>query len=272
MIRPFTIACAVLAAGSGLFLYTKKHETTVLDQKITKIVQETQKVRSQTAMLRTEWALLNQPDRLNVLAARFVPDLHPMTPDQFVRMASVESRLPAPGSRPTPADPREGLHEVVNRAATEAHLPLPAAPVTHPVVPVTHAPVIAAAAPQPLPATPRIVTAKAVAIPRPVHPRADRIVHSPDTELASAATTRPVVPHLSTGRSDVTPSVRLVSYHGTRPTPVVATAWHSQPVHQVREASLTRVAEEERPRVRHHASSALGNDGDALPPPVPLAN
>lgn len=271
MIRPFTIACAVLAAGSGLFLYTKKHETTVLDQKITKIVQETQKVRSQTAMLRTEWALLNQPDRLNTLAARFVPDLHPMAPDQFVRMASVEARLPAPGSRAAAIDPREGLHEVVNRAATEAHLPLPATPVVRPAAPVTHAPAIAAVTPQPLPTTPHVMTAKAIP-PHAAHPHADRIVHSPDTELASVATTRPVAPHLSTARSDVTPSVRLVSYRGTRPTPVVATAWHSQPAHQVREASLTRVAEEERPRIHHHASSALGNDGDALPPPVPLAN
>ena len=270
MIRPFTIACAVLAAGSGLFLYTKKHETTVLDQKITKIVQETQKVRSQTAMLRTEWALLNQPDRLNILATRFLPALHPMEPDQFVRMASLEEHLPAPGSRVAPVDPRESLHEVVNRAATEAHLPLPATPVVRPALPVTHAPVIAAA-PQPLPTTSHVMTAKITA-PRTAHPHADRIIHSQDTELASVATTRPAAPHLSTARSDVTPSVRLVSYHGPRPTPVVATAWHSQPAHQVREASLTRVAEEERPRFHHHASSALGNDGDALPPPVPLAN
>lgn len=266
MIRPFTIACAVLAAGSGLFLYTKKHETTVLDQKITKVVQETQKVRAQTAMMRTEWALLNQPDRLNTLAARFLPDLHPMAPDQFIRMASLEARLPNPGSRPVPTDPRESLHEVVNRAATEAHLPLPAPPVVHPVAPVQHAPVIASVTPAT--PTPHVMTARAIPT-HVAHPHADRIVHSPDMDLASA---RPVTPHVSaTPRSDVTPTVRLVSYHGARPTPLVAAAWHTQPVHQVREASLTRVAEE-RPRPHHHASSALGNDEDALPPPVPLAN
>ncbi|WP_408873153.1 hypothetical protein [Gluconobacter roseus] len=261
MIRPFTVACAVLAAGSGLFLYTKKHETTVLDQKITKIVQETQRVRGQTAMLRTEWALLNQPDRLNTLAARFVPSLHPMEPDQFIRMASLEARLPAPGSKAQPADPREGLHEVVNRAAEAAHLPLPA-PQT-----VTHTPAQSAPAPHPLVVAVATHPAPA-AKPVPAQPHVSH-AHNADTQLASAAPR--TITASARSHADSAPSVHLVSYRESHPAPLMVAAWHPQTVRVSHAAAPTRLAEE-RPHPHHAQLSALGNANDALPAPVPLAN
>ncbi|NVN42182.1 cell division protein FtsL, partial [Ameyamaea chiangmaiensis] len=116
MIRPFTLLCALLAGFSGLYLYSKKHQTTVLDQQITHIVDQTQQVRQQTAMLRTQWALLNQPDRLSTLATRFLPSLRPMAPEQFIRMASLEERLPAPGSAPAIDDTREAIGAAVAAA------------------------------------------------------------------------------------------------------------------------------------------------------------
>ena len=94
MIRPFTAICVLLAGASGLYLYTEKHRTTLLDQQISRIVQDTQHTRERTAMLRAEWALLNQPDRLAALAGRFLPDLHPLAPSQFVQMASLTQHLP----------------------------------------------------------------------------------------------------------------------------------------------------------------------------------
>ncbi|MBS1101808.1 hypothetical protein JK202_02060 [Gluconobacter sp. Dm-62] len=263
MIRPFTVACAVLAAGSGLFLYTKKHETTVLDQKITKIVQETQRVRGQTAMLRTEWALLNQPDRLNTLAARFVPALHPMEPDQFIRMASLEAHLPAPGSKAQPADPREGLHEVVNRAAEAAHLPLPApqtavhAPAPVQTAPASH-PVVVAMASHPV-----AVSKPAIDKPHTAHAR------SADTQLA-LATPRTATPPVH-AHPDSAPGVRLVSYRESHPAPLMVAAWHPQTVRVSHTAAVTRLAEE-RPHTHRTQLSALGNANDALPAPVPLAN
>ena len=105
MIRPFTAVCVLLAAGSGLYLYTEKHRTTVLDQQISQIIQNTRHVREHTAMLRAEWALLNQPDRLQSLAGRFLPELHPMAPAQFVQMAALSQRLPdiaPPAAAPAP--------------------------------------------------------------------------------------------------------------------------------------------------------------------------
>lgn len=263
MIRPFTVACAVLAAGSGLFLYTKKHETTVLDQKITKIVQETQRVRGQTAMLRTEWALLNQPDRLKTLAARFVPALHPMEPDQFIRMASLEARLPAPGSKAQPADPREGLHEVVNRAAEAAHLPLPAPQA------VVHAPAPAQPTPAPRPVAVAMASHPAAAPKPAVAPAHVSHARSADMQIASAAprtVSAPVHAH-----ADSAPSVRLVNYRESHPAPLMVAAWHPQTVHVSHSAASPRLAEEP-PRTHHTQLSALGNANDALPAPVPLAN
>jgi len=99
MIRPFTAICALLAGTSGLFLYTEKHHTVLLDQQITRIVQDTQHIRERTAMLRAEWALLNQPDRLQALATRFLPGLQPMAPTQFVQLAQLPQVLP-PVSQP----------------------------------------------------------------------------------------------------------------------------------------------------------------------------
>ncbi|NHN89366.1 cell division protein FtsL [Acetobacter conturbans] len=95
MFRPFTLFCALLAGGSGMFLYSEKHKTTVLDQQISKIVADTEHIRQQTAVLQTDWALLNQPDRLSHLAGRFDASLKPMEPRQFVRMADLRQHLPA---------------------------------------------------------------------------------------------------------------------------------------------------------------------------------
>lgn len=94
MIRPFTLFCALFAGVSGMVLYAQKHKTTLLDKEITKIVYDTNKIKSQTAMLRTEWTLLNQPDRLKDLATKFIPGLRPLNPTQFVQMASTTSALP----------------------------------------------------------------------------------------------------------------------------------------------------------------------------------
>lgn len=269
MIRPFTIACAVFAAGSGLFLYTKKHETTVLDQNITSIVQETQRVRGQTAMLRTEWALLNQPDRLNRLAARFVPDLHPMEPNQFIRLTSLESRLPAPGSKPAPADPRETLHDVVNRAAEAAHLPLPSA-----ALPPAHqdSPQFVAKAERPTPpaknTASKVVLAKIA--PKSASPHMPR-VHTPDIQIASASQ-RPAatVARTRAEHSEPVPSVRFVNYHESRPAPIMVAAWHPQALpHTVHAAAHDT---EIHPHTRHASYSSLARADDALPAPVPLAN
>jgi hypothetical protein len=102
MIRPITCVTLLLACGSGLYLYQTKHRVHVLDGQIEQVVHQTAQVREQIRMLRAEWTLLDQPDRLQQLAAQFL-DLQPTKPAQFASTADLDSRLP-PVPEPQPSD------------------------------------------------------------------------------------------------------------------------------------------------------------------------
>ena len=108
MIRPITVVTFLVACGSGMYLYHTKHKVRVLDTEIEHVLHETEHVREQTRILRAEWTLLDQPDRLQQLVAQFLT-LQPTKPSQFVAMADLDSRLPAPlpphVDTPAPAEP-----------------------------------------------------------------------------------------------------------------------------------------------------------------------
>ena len=38
MIRPFTVLCLLTACGSGLYLYSEKHRTGLLDRDIARVI------------------------------------------------------------------------------------------------------------------------------------------------------------------------------------------------------------------------------------------
>ncbi|GAN68174.1 cell division protein FtsL [Acetobacter orleanensis] len=260
--RPFTCCCAVLAIASGFFLYTKKHQTTLLDQQISKIVSDTERVRAQTAMLRTEWALENQPERLTRLAEHHLVGLHTMDPAQFVRMTDLAARLPAPTVKGPVEDPRAGM-----TAATLASA-LPAAPVA-----VAHPDVIAVADSKPArpallphrdhatddssaPAPHAVMTVAEDAPARPApairavvhHERASRPT-ADDTDdvamrmaqlsapvpAARPVTPRHVAPQMAEAPRSSQPVIRT-------PVTVASAAESSQPVHRQSAPAPTRVA------------------------------
>ncbi|GAJ30233.1 cell division protein FtsL [Acidomonas methanolica] len=288
MIRPFTVLCALLAGGSGLFLYTKKHETTVLDQNITQIVQSTERVRQQTAMLRTQWALLNQPDRLASLATRFLPHLRPMAPQQYVRLASAMDMLPAPGSHLVTVDPRAAMDgQIAPAAATPAPRQSPPqtlsqiSPQTPTRRPAAAAVAVIASAAPPPPrvaahgdapspvsqapastrgATSRIQPSRATAAPVELARLEPRAVDESRFAHRAPMPSRLHDEARSTAKPDrvIRPAVYAEHYHPPRPTPMMVAAW--RPASQ--------------PRVSHHTindiGSALGGSGSALPPPMPL--
>ncbi|WP_458093405.1 cell division protein FtsL [Roseomonas sp. WA12] len=111
MIRPLTFLSLVAAAGAGLHLYGVKHEVSQLERTLRDTVKQTDAARERTSVLRAEWALLNEPERLRAAAARNLP-LDVMQTAQFVRPAELERRLPAAVAfagapslfAPTPAD------------------------------------------------------------------------------------------------------------------------------------------------------------------------
>lgn len=94
MIRPLTIACLVAAGSAGMHLYSVKHHGMVLDRELRDVRKSTEQVRDRTQVLRAEWAMLNEPARLRDATTRHLP-LEPMQPQQFLRMAEVDHRLPA---------------------------------------------------------------------------------------------------------------------------------------------------------------------------------
>ncbi len=95
MIRPVTCICALLAGGSGLFLYQAKHRTLMLDRQIERTLKDIEATRAKVGILQAEWALLNSPERLAQLGDRFLA-LKPVTPTQFVTLADLDQRLPPP--------------------------------------------------------------------------------------------------------------------------------------------------------------------------------
>ncbi|WP_376089623.1 hypothetical protein ACE7GA_18300 [Roseomonas sp. CCTCC AB2023176] len=221
MIRPLTLLSLIAAGGAGLHLYSVKHEVSTLERELRDIGRQTEAARERTAVLRAEWALLNEPERLRAAAARLLP-LEPMQTAQFVRPAEVERRLPtvvafagpqnlfAPASATmvaaaTPAAAAAVMAAQANAAApaangaatAQARAAQPAAAVASPAAAQppaaarASAPVQVAAAPareavRPAAATPRAAPEPARAAPAP-QPRA------PEVTQQAAAPAQPTI-------------------------------------------------------------------------------
>ncbi|MGG5810382.1 cell division protein FtsL, partial [Falsiroseomonas sp. CW058] len=93
MIRPFTVLCFFAFAGAGAWLYQVKHSVALHDRELREIRRETEAARERISILRAEWALLNEPERLRQVATRHLA-LEPMQPQHFARAAEMERRLP----------------------------------------------------------------------------------------------------------------------------------------------------------------------------------
>lgn len=174
MIRPITCITFLFACGSGLYLYHVKHQVRLLDQQIVDVVHQTKKVRAEERVLRAQWALLDEPGRLQKLATQFLT-LQPTKPTQYATAADLDSRLPPVAQPPQPTDTAAPA-----AAPLIAALPPPAAPPAPPE-PSSHPRPVAVAA-----ATPRAANAPAVRRPehQPVRTVADRVriahaVHPP---------------------------------------------------------------------------------------------
>ncbi|MDE7547131.1 hypothetical protein PY793_03895 [Acetobacter fabarum] len=234
--RPFTCCCAVLAIASGFFLYTKKHQTTLLDQQISAIVSETEHVRGQTAMLRTEWALENQPERLAALATKHAAYLQSMNPTQFVRMADLAQHLP------------DVVHEPV--AVAQTSVPAQAAkPATPPAAPVAVATTTTTHLPPPQPEREHTL-AVAEAAPTPQRPQPVRAIRPRPVVVAMESTAQ--APHVLVAPAPLPPPVAQHDAPAAR----TAIAPRRQPV---------QVADAPRPSLRQNIATASADDTDTSP-------
>ena len=175
MIRPFTLVCALLAAGSGLYLYQTKHQAQLLDRQIRHVQDTTAALREHAGVLRADYALLNDPQRLADLAATHLPDLKPTQPAQWSTMAELHKRLPPVGAPNTPPAPLEP--DSAPAAQTEPQPPAPShaimaaaqpVAVAAPSTPATTPPAVRPAAHPAVMAVARTPTPVAAAAPAPL--------------------------------------------------------------------------------------------------------
>ena len=87
----------VAAAGGAALLYWQKSGGGAEDREIGHLLQASQQARARTSLLRTEWAELNEPERLQDLADRTLA-LRPIAPAQFVAPEQLHAWLQAPAS------------------------------------------------------------------------------------------------------------------------------------------------------------------------------
>ena len=190
MIRPLTLVSLIVAAGAGLHLYQVKHSVSLLDRELREVNRQTEVVRERTQILRAEWALLNEPDRLRQVAQRHLA-LEPMAPAQFIREAELERRLPA--ARPFAGPPSLfGPPELPPSVPEALMVPSPVATSPAPQAPAPARPEAPARQAQAEP-PPRLSAAMAPPpAPRPTPPPAPPRV-TPALHVAPAAPPSPTV-------------------------------------------------------------------------------
>ena len=180
MIRPFTCVCLVLAAGSGLYLYQVKQRAFALDASLRSTFHDIDAARERTRMLRADWALVNDPERLQALASQYLT-LQPMQPSQLLTMDRLATALPAPLPFPPPA-------AIAPAPVSATPMPMPASTLdpTHGVPMAEASPVVL---PHTRPATPEVALLQPVTATQP---------QAADTQAALAGTAPPAAPTVAT--------------------------------------------------------------------------
>ena len=239
MTRPLTCLTLLAAAGAGLYLYQTKHQAQLQDREINRVVHEADQARERTDMLRAEWALLNDPERLQTLAASHLA-LQTIVPGQFVQLAELSTRLPAvtPPDAVAPARPVDETPVAEAEPAMPLKAPLMVQTAPAPVLPRPSAPLIAQATP---PATPAPAVQVAAGRSRPVRMAAARPV-----EREREAVRRPVYAPIL---------------------PAFASPMQRQAIH----APMVQQAAAEMPSEPRYVGSALGMAHTVIAPPVPMS-
>ena len=95
MIRPTTLVWIGLAGAVGFGLFQLKHEVQALEDEMFRLNRAIVGEQQSIHVLKAEWSYINQPQRLQALAARHL-DLQPMKPAQLGGLAD----LPLRGEEP----------------------------------------------------------------------------------------------------------------------------------------------------------------------------
>jgi cell division protein FtsL len=105
------IVALVLAAA---YVYRIKLDSTVQAERVAKVRAEIRRERDKIAALRAEWAKLDSPARIQVLAKRHLP-LRPTVPSQIGGIENIPLRPAAPSA----ADSDDPIAAVIEEAEGE---------------------------------------------------------------------------------------------------------------------------------------------------------
>jgi hypothetical protein len=95
MMRFSTLLWALLVGVSGYAMFQVKYEVAQLEDELTHVSHRIAVDQEQIRVLDAEWSFLNQPQRLEQLAKRFLT-LGPITPQQIGRIDQLPRRSPMP--------------------------------------------------------------------------------------------------------------------------------------------------------------------------------
>jgi len=84
MLRWLNIVAVAALLGSAVYAYSTKYETILTSEQIAKTRNAVEREKHAIATLRSEWAHLTRPERVQVLAEKHL-DLRPLQMNQIVR-------------------------------------------------------------------------------------------------------------------------------------------------------------------------------------------
>jgi hypothetical protein len=93
MFRPLTVIAITAFCVVGWNVYRAEDSARQLDRELRDLTRRIEQARDRTQVLKAEWALLNEPERLRQVAQKYLP-LETMTPAQFIRLVELDRRLP----------------------------------------------------------------------------------------------------------------------------------------------------------------------------------
>lgn len=132
MIRPTTVLWMGLAGAVGFGLFQLKHEVQALEDEMFRLNRSIVAEQQAIHVLKAEWSYINQPQRLQALAARHL-DLQPMKPGQLGGLADLPMRGEETAFAKAPAKPPQSAGKKILPATTSA----PTTPRTIEVMPVS---------------------------------------------------------------------------------------------------------------------------------------
>jgi cell division protein FtsL len=94
MIRPSVLLLLLLVSGVASAVFLVSHQVGALDNELRDLNAKIEADSRAVHVLKAEWSYLNQPQRLEELAARHL-DLHPLTGGQLIQSRPAESELVA---------------------------------------------------------------------------------------------------------------------------------------------------------------------------------